>query len=148
MPKARKKKSSTFESSPVKSVFLFGNPNKGKLDVLWQMEHKYVELINFNIDVLTGISDIHVQLIKNDRKNSYIRSLQKQLRPESINSAFCQNAFDAAFTKLSNRLDAVRLEMLRTIDSIFCQSKILFGLCLDGAGKDEMAACAKSKIRM
>ena len=37
MPKARKKKSSTFESSPVKSVFLFGNPNKGKLDVLWQM---------------------------------------------------------------------------------------------------------------
>lgn len=62
MPKARKKKNSAFESSPVKSVFLFGNLNKGKLNLLWQMEHKYVELINFNIDVLTGIPDIHVQL--------------------------------------------------------------------------------------
>ena len=65
MPKARKKKSSEFEASPVKSVFLFGKPNKGKLDVLWQMKHKYVELINFNINVLTGIPDIHVQLVKN-----------------------------------------------------------------------------------
>ena len=147
MPKTRKKKSSAFESSPVKSVFLFGNPNRGKLDLLWQMEHKYVEMINFNIDVLTGIPDIHLQLIKNDRKNSYVRRLQKQLRPESINSAFCQNAFDAAFTKLSTRLDAVRLEMFKTIDSIFCQSKVLFGLCLDGAGKDEMTACLNEVVR-
>ena len=141
MPKARKKKNSTFESSPAKSVFLFGKPNKGKLDVLWQMERKYVELINFNIDVLTGIPDIHVQLVRNDKKDSYVRQLQKQLRPKDINSAFCQNAFDTAFTKLSNRLDAIRLEMFKTIDSIFCQSKVLFGLCLDGADKDEMTAC-------
>ena len=146
MPKARKKKSSAFESSPVKSVFLFGNPNKGKLNLLWQMEHKYVELINFNIDVLTDVPDIHVQLIKNDRKDSYVRQLQKQLRPKDINSAFCQNAFDASFTKLSNRLDAVRLEMLRTIDSVFCQSKVLFGLCLDGANKDEMIACLNKVV--
>ena len=141
MPKARKKKNSTFESSPAKSVFLFGKPNKGKLDVLWQMERKYVELINFNIDVLTGIPDIRVQLVRNDKKDSYVRQLQKQLRPKDINSAFCQNAFDTAFTKLSNRLDAIRLEMFKTIDSIFCQSKVLFGLCLDGADKDEMTAC-------
>ena len=147
MPKARKKKSSAFESSPVKSVFLFGNPNKGKLNLLWQMEHKYVELINFNIDVLTDVPDIHVQLIKNDRKNSYVRRLQKQLRPENINSAFCQNAFDAAFIKLSNRLDAVRLEMFKIIDSIFCQSKVLFGLCLDGTGKDEMTTCLNEVVR-
>ena len=147
MPKARKKKSSAFESSPVKSVFLFGNPNKGKLNLLWQMEHKYVELINFNIDVLTDVPDIHVQLIKNDRKNSYVRRLQKQLRPENINSTFCQNAFDAAFIKLSNRLDAVRLEMFKIIDSIFCQSKVLFGLCLDGTGKDEMTACLNEVVR-
>ena len=38
MPKACKKKSSEFEASPVKSVFLFGKPNKGKLDLLWQMK--------------------------------------------------------------------------------------------------------------
>lgn len=147
MPKARKKKSSEFEASPVKSVFLFGKPNKGKLDVLWQMKHKYVELINFNINVLTGIPDIHVQLVKNDKKDSYVRQLQKQLRPKDINSAFCQNAFDTAFTKLSNRLDAIRLEMLNTIDSVFCRSKVLFGLCLDGANKDEMIACLNEIIK-
>ena len=141
MPKARKKKNSEFESSPVKSVFLFGKPNKGKLNLLWQMERKYVELINFNIEVLMAVPDIHVQLIKNDRKNSYVRQLQKQLRPKDINSAFCQNAFDTAFTKLSNRLDAIRLEMFKTIDSIFCQSKVLFGLCLDGVTRDEMTTC-------
>ena len=84
MPKARKKKSSEFESSPVKSVFLFGYPNKGKLNVLWQMEYKYAELINFNIDTLMTIPDIHVQLIKNDKKDSYVRKLQKQLRPKDI----------------------------------------------------------------
>ena len=147
MPKARKKKSSEFEASPVKSVFLFGKPNKGKLDVLWQMEHKYVELINFNIEVLTAVPDIHVQLIKNDRKNSYVRQLQKQLRPRDINSAFCQNAFDTAFTKLSNRLDTIRLEMFKTIDSIFCQSKVLFGLYLDGASKEDMIACLNEIIK-
>ena len=48
MPKARKKKSSEFESSPVKSVFLFGKPNKGKLDLIWQMEHKYVDRLIYN----------------------------------------------------------------------------------------------------
>ena len=115
MPKARKKKSSEFESSPVKSVFLFGKPNKGKLDLIWQMEHKYVEMINFNIDALMAVPDIHVQLVKNDKKNSYVRQHQKQLRPKDINSAFCQNAFDSAFTKLSNRLDAIRLECARLL---------------------------------
>ena len=146
MPKARKKKNSEFESSPVKSVFLSGRPNKGKLDLLWQMEHKYVELINFNIEALMAVPDIHVQLIKNDKKDSYVRQIQKQLRPENINSAFCQNVFDTAFTKLSNRLDAIRLEMLKTIDSIFCQSKVLFGLCLDGVAKDEMTACLNKVV--
>lgn len=131
---------------PVKSVFLFGKPNKGKLDLLWQMEHKYVELINFNIEALMAVPDIHVQLVKNDKKNSYVRQLQKQLRPKDINSAFCQNAFDSAFTKLSNRLDAIRLEMFKTIDSIFCQSKVLFGLCLDGVAKDEMTACLNKVV--
>ena len=147
MTKARKKKSSEFEASPVKRVFLFGKPNKRKLDLLWQMERKYVELINFNIEALMAVPDIHVQLVKNDKKDSYVRQLQKQLRPKDINSAFCQNAFDTAFTKLANRLDAIRLEMLKTIDSIFCQSKVLFGLCLDCANKDKMIASLNEVIK-
>ena len=98
--------------------------------MLWQMEHKYVELINFNIEALMAVPDIHVQLIKNDKKDSYVRQIQKQLRPENINSAFCQNAFDTAFTKLSNRLDAIRLEMLKTIDSIFCSPRCCLACAL------------------
>ena len=147
MPKARKRKITEFDNNPVKSVFLYGNPNKGKLAVLWQMERKYVELINFNIEALTNISDIHLQLIKNDRKDPYVRLLQKQLRPRDINSAFCQNAFDSAFTKLSNRLDAIRLEMLKTTDSIFCKSKVLFGLSLNHISKDEMTTVMQELIR-
>ena len=147
MPKARKRKTTEFDNNPVKSVFLYGNPNKGKLAVLWQMERKYVELINFNIEVLTNIPDIHLQLIKNDRKDPYVRLLQKQLRPRDINSAFCQNAFDSAFTKLSNRLDAIRLEMLKTTDSIFCKSKVLFGLSLNHTSKDELTAFMHELIR-
>ena len=83
MPKTRKKKSSAFESSPVKSVFLFGKPNKGKLDVLWQMERQYVELINFNIEALMAVPDIHVQLVKNDKKDSYVRQLQNSYVQET-----------------------------------------------------------------
>ena len=37
--------------------------------------------------------------------------------------------------------------MFKIIDSIFCQSKVLFGLCLDGAGKDEMTACLNEVVR-
>ena len=114
--------------------------------MLWQMERQYVELINFNIEALMAVPDIHVQLVKNDKKDSYVRQLQKQLRPGDINSAFCQNAFDTAFTKLSNRLDSVRLEMFKTIDSLFCKSKVLFGLCLDGVTKDEMTACLNKVV--
>ena len=148
MPKARKKKTTEFDNAPVKSVFLYGNPNKGKLAVLWQMERKYVELINFNVEALMNIPDIYLQLIKNDKKDPYIRLLQKQLRPKDINSAFCQNAFDSAFTKLSNRLDSIRLEMLKTTDSIFCKSKVLFGLSLNHASKDEMIAFMRELIRV
>ena len=146
MPKARKKKKTEFNNKPVKSVFLYGNPNKGKLDVLWQMERKYVELINFNIEALMNIPDIHLQLIKNDKKDPYIRSLQKQLRPKDINSAFCQNAFDTAFTKLSNRLDAIRLEMLKSMDTVFCKSKALFGLSLDHVSKGDMVTFVREMI--
>lgn len=138
MPKARKKKKTEFNPNPVKSVFLYGDPNREKLETLRYMERRYVELINFNIVNIMKASDIHLQLIKNDKKDPYIRTMQKQLRPKDINSAFCQNAFDTAFTKLSNRLDAIRLEMYKTMDTIFCQSKLLFGLCLDRASKEDI----------
>lgn len=138
MPKARKRKQSTFDNSPSKSVFLFGNPNKAKRLLLHDIQQRYVAMVNDDIKALSLIPGIHMQLIKNDKKDSYIRKLEKQLRPTGVNSAFCQNAFDCAFTKLANRLDSIRLDMFQDLDNLFCKSKVLFALCLEHCTKSEM----------
>ena len=41
MPKARKKKNSSFQTTITKSVFLYGRPNKEKLVILQQMQNSY-----------------------------------------------------------------------------------------------------------
>lgn len=46
MPKAKKKKNSSFQTTITKSVFLYGRPNKEKLAVLRQMRNSYTALIN------------------------------------------------------------------------------------------------------
>lgn len=38
MARAYRRKDSTFETSPVKSVFLYGEPNKAKLHLLSRMQ--------------------------------------------------------------------------------------------------------------
>lgn len=55
-----------------------------------------------------------------------------------MNSAFCQAAFDTAFTHLSNRLNTIKDDMYREHDDVFTSSKVLFGMALDHATKAEM----------
>ena len=93
MPKAKKKKPSSFQKTITKSVFLYGQPNKEKLIALQQMQRSYTDLINCDIELLEKESSILLQLVKNDKKDPDMRKLEKKLRPEGINSAFCQNAF-------------------------------------------------------
>ena len=50
MPKARKKKNSSFQTTITNSVFLYGRPNKEKLVTLQQMQNSYTDLINRDID--------------------------------------------------------------------------------------------------
>lgn len=109
MPKARKKKNSSFQTTITKSVFLYGRPNKEKLVILQQMQNSYTALINRDIDLLEKNPDIVLQLVKNDKKDPQMRKLEKAIRPEGINSAFCQNAFDAAVVQVSGRLNNIRL---------------------------------------
>ena len=52
MPKARKKKNSSFQTTITKSVFLYGRPNKEKLVILQQMQNSYTALIYRGIDLL------------------------------------------------------------------------------------------------
>ena len=77
MPKARKKKNSSFQTTITKSVFLYGRPNKEKLAVLRQMQNSYTALINRDIELLEKNPDIVLQLVKNDKKDSQMRKLVK-----------------------------------------------------------------------
>ena len=138
MPKARKKKNSSFQTTITKSVFLYGRPNKEKLVTLQQMQNSYTDLINRDIDLLEKNPAIVLQLVKNDKKDPEMRKLEKATRPEGINSAFCQNAFDAAVVQLSGRLNNIRLDLLSEGMEIFVQSKVLFAMSIMGCSKQKM----------
>ena len=85
MPKARKKKNSSFQTTITKSVFLYGRPNKEKLVILQQMQDFYTALINRDIELLEKNPDIVLQLVKNDKKDPQMRKLEKPfVRKESI----------------------------------------------------------------
>lgn len=144
MPKARKRKDSLFELSQAKSVFLYGRPNQAKLDALVKAQQAYLALVNRDILLLSEATGITMQLVKNDKKDPQMRRLEKSLRIPGYNSAFCQNAFDAAVTHLSNRYDSIRLDMYSRLQGILCQSKVLFAMAVDGDTKDAMAAAMKT----
>ena len=85
MPKARKKKNSSFQTTITKSVFLYGRPNKEKLAVLRQMQNSYTALINRDIELLEKNPDIVLQLVKNDKKDPKCESWKKPFaQKESI----------------------------------------------------------------
>lgn len=138
MPRACRKKDSGFEKSQTKSVFLYGRPNIEKSCLLHETQKTFLQLVNGDIDILAEREDIYLQLIKNNKKDSELRKLEKNLRPEGLNSAFCQVAFDTAVTHLSNRLDRIRLNMYAEEQTIFTQSKVLFAMMLSHAEKQSM----------
>ena len=144
MPKARRRKDSSFETSVTKSVFLYGNPNKEKLALLKRMQAVFTALVNETILMLDARGDLIMQLVKNDKKDTAMRSLEKSARKKGLNSAFCQNAFDMAVTYLSNRLDQIRLDLLSEGAGIFARSKVLFAMSIMGKTKAEMVSSMKT----
>ena len=64
MARAYKTKDSTFETSPVKSVFLYGEPNKAKLHLLSRMQQRFCELANENIRTICETDGLFLQLVK------------------------------------------------------------------------------------
>lgn len=128
MAKARHKKTTEYQTSMTRSVFMYGHPNKGKLNLLKEMQRRYTDLVNHYIEVLTNHEELTMQIVKNDKKDSAVRKLEKAERPMKINSAFSQNSFDCAFTKLSNRFDDIRLDMYAEDQTVFTQSKVLFAM--------------------
>lgn len=138
MPKAKKRKDTGFEASQTKSVFLYGHPNKEKASTIASIQKLFTQLVNDNIQGINNCEWMHVQLIKNDKKDPQVRAYEKSIRPKGVNSAFCQAAFDTAFTHLSNRLNTIKDDIYREHDDVFTSSKVLFGMALDHATKAEM----------
>lgn len=144
MPKARLRKDSSFETTVTKSVFLYGSPNKAKLVSLMRIQASFTALVNRDILLLGNHPEITLQLVKNDKKDSDMRVLEKAIRPKGINSAFCQNAFDAAVTHLSTRLNNIRLDLLSEGCGIFAKSKVLFAMSVMQQPRDQMIEFMRS----
>ena len=140
MPKARHKKTTEYQASMTKAVFLFGSPNKGKRELLEKIQLYYTDLVNRDIEILSDRPGLTMELVKNDKKAPVVRALEKSIRPAGVNSAFCQNAFDCAFTKLANRLDTIRIDMYAENQTIFTRSKVLYAMSIMGKSQEEMAA--------
>lgn len=138
MPRSRRRKDSSFEASVTKSVFLYGRPNKDKLALLRQMQTVFTALVNEDIQILSTREDLMMQLVKNDKKDSTMRTLEKTIRRKGLSSAFSQNAFDVAVTHLSNRLDEIRLDLLAEGMDPFARSKVLFAMSIMRRSRLEM----------
>ena len=140
MPKVLHKKTTEYQTSMTKAVFLFGSPNVGKLELLKKIQLYYTDLVNKDIEILSDRSDLTMELVKNDKKAPVVRALEKSIRPAGVNSAFCQNAFDCAFTKLANRLDTIRIDMYAENQTPFTRSKVLYVMSITGQSQEEIAA--------
>lgn len=163
MPKAKKRKNTTFNSTPTKCAFLYstlvdenasyqfalipeleGEANLGKAQRLDKIQKTYTRLVNKCVDFLVEQDGISRQLIMNDPRESTIAKLGKKCDEKNINTAYSQNAFKQAFTMLSTRFNNIRLEMLSFRPSPFVRSKVLFAMAVDHKSKDEMIAEMKS----
>ena len=138
MPKARKRKDTQFNNKMSKCVFLYGEPTNDKAAKIRKIQTEFVRLINNYIKALNDNTKVTLQLVKADNKDSQMRAFEKNIRPEKVNAAYCQNAFDIAVTHLANRLDNIRLDMCMECKSIFTTSKVLFAMSIDGRSKAEM----------
>ena len=140
---SRKKKKTKFNDKPVKSVFLYGKPNKYKLTFLSDVEKYFIESVNHYIELLSLHEELTLFIVKNDKKCSELRAFEKANRLK-IKSAYSQIAFDEAVTKLSNRLNDIRTEMFSDKYDIFVQSKTLFAMSVMNNSKNDMIKALSS----
>ena len=89
MPRARHKKTTEYQASMTKAIFLFGSPNTGKRALLKKIQLYYTDLVNRDIGILSDQPGLTMELVKNDKKASVVRALEKSIRPAGVNSAFC-----------------------------------------------------------
>lgn len=144
MPKPRFRKNSSFENTQTKSVFLYGNPNRGKLEDLLQLQQTYTNTVNEYIKSINNNKSIYVQLVNNDKHDSMVRKFEKEIRCKILNCALSQAAFDEAFTMLSNRSINIFTDVRSYYSCIFTKSRVLFGMAVTDFSQTEMISRMKS----
>ena len=138
-PRAKKKKVSS--DTHTRSVFLHGRPNTEKRCILEKLQTDYTDAVNSYIAILHVRNDCLLQLLKNDKKDSLLRKLEKEYRIKTLTSAYSQNAFDEAVTLLHNRLDNIRKDVIAATEgSVFAVSILLFHAVLTEQTREEMCA--------
>lgn len=136
-PRAKKKKVSS--DTHTRSVFLYGQPNVEKRRILEKLQEDYTDAVNSYISILYDRKDCLLQLLKNDKKDSLLRKLEKEYRVKTLASAYSQNAFDEAVTLLHNRLDNIRKDVIAATEgSVFAVSVLLFHAVLTEQSREEM----------
>lgn len=95
MARACRRKDSTFETSQVKSVFLYGKPNKVKLNLLSCMQQKFCELANENIRIIF--------FRKDPTGNDRLRNMKKKIL--HLRYSFRHTLSYIIYSNLKNFLD-------------------------------------------
>ena len=133
------KKKKVSSGPHTRSVFLYGSPNAEKRSDLEKLQADYTDAFNFYISLLSDREDCLLQLLQNSKKDPLLRKLEKESRVKALSSAYSQNAFDEAVTKLHNRLDSIRKDVITaTGSSVFAISILLFHAVLTGQSREEM----------
>ena len=139
MPTAKKKKTTPFQNEMTKSVFLIGNPNTSKFEVLKNLQAEYTNAVNYFIGLLNEHKELFLQIVKNDSRDPAMRAFEKTNRFSTLGSAYSQTAFDNAVTLLSNRANNIRIDLMHEQYDVFVSSKIAFAYIIMGKSKDEIA---------
>ena len=135
----------------IKSIRLYGKPNKQKLAALRELQEKYTEGINTFVSLLWDEKSLWKDIFLGKSTSSEMRIFERMHRIKSLGSALSQTAMDEAVEKLSETFSAARSEMIGfypqdDICSLFVRSKALFCCMLSGGTKADAEICLEELI--
>ena len=147
--KAKKKKKTQNKEKMKKSVFLYGNPNKEKLNILKEQQTNYINAINYYINFLYNTDnydiDVFLSILNNTTKSPRLRQIEKKLRKNTnLKCALSQEAFDEAVNKVSNQFVSIKNQMYSIEKNPFTSSNMLYTMMLYDYSKEEMYQKVKS----
>lgn len=120
----------------IKTIFLYGKQNKGKVDRIQKAIESYNQSINKFIHLSIHNPDMYLAILNNKPDSSISRKIEKENRDEMLGSAYSQSSQDHAVKELHNHFnrirDALYKESRKNKDElhIFYNSITLLNACL------------------